>query len=437
MSSFDRIRVLWSDHLGLARGKYLPARLAERGTSHCVSTFGLGYDRSMIPAPGSYLLEGLRDMQATFAQEDVRAGWDDSSTGVVVADLSMDDEPYPVSPRHALRRAVGEWEAMGYRVKLGLELEAYVLEPDGEGGWGRYSTPRAFVYGTGPGSDPAGVVTAIARTAEASMIPTESFHAEFDEGQFELTLEYGDAMRAADDAFLFRVMAREVALAHGLDLTFMGKPFAGISGNGVHVNFSLLDESGDNALIDAGTDDGLSALARQCLAGLVHHHRGMTALAAPTVNAYRRLQPAELNGYWANWGYEHRCAANRVPESEGPGVRIENRLGDGSANIYTLVATVLQAARLGVVDNLECPEPLLADGFEDVNTDVHAADNLLEALGDLEADAALCEAVGADLTANFLANKHAEWERFIAAEGEDKGPGEISAWELSEYLPYH
>jgi hypothetical protein len=31
-SEFNRLRVLWPDHLGLARGKYVPASLAEHGT---------------------------------------------------------------------------------------------------------------------------------------------------------------------------------------------------------------------------------------------------------------------------------------------------------------------------------------------------------------------------------------------------------------------
>ena len=66
MSDYDRIRVLWPDHLGLARGKYLPVHLADRGTGHCVTTFALGYDRSLIPAPGAYLLEGLPDVVASF-----------------------------------------------------------------------------------------------------------------------------------------------------------------------------------------------------------------------------------------------------------------------------------------------------------------------------------------------------------------------------------
>lgn len=442
--SWDRIRALWPDHLGLARGKYLPVRLARRGTGHCVSTFILGYDRSMFPGPGGYLLEGLPDVLATFEESDVRQGWDDAATGVVVADLSMHGEPYAVSPRHALSRAVADWRALGYEPEVGIELEAYVFTHTPEGPK-PYDTPSSMVYGTGLGSDPAGVITDVFRQAEASGIPMESVNAEFDEGQFELTLEHRDALTAADDAFLFRVLARETVLSatdaagrlRGLDLTFLGKPFAGVSGSGVHVNFSLNDDEGRNAFAAHG--GGLSDLAKRCLAGLVAHHKPMTALCAPTVNAYRRLRPAELNGYWANWGYEHRCVGNRVPETSGPGVRIESRIGDGAANIHTLIATVLQAARLGVAGGLDLPEPETGDGFEEVNTNVHCAHSLAEALDDLEADPALRSAVGAELVDNFIANKREEWGRYAAAvaPSDPAAVTGITDWELSEYLSYH
>ena len=205
-----------------------------------------------------------------------------------------------------------------------------MLEPDESGGWRRWRTPRSMVYGTGPGSDPVGLIDDIMATATASGFRVESINAEFDESQFELTLEYDDALRAADDAFLFRVLAREVALRHGLDLTFLGKPFPELAGNGVHVNFSLVDANGNNAMADAAQADGLSALTNSCLGGLVAHHRALAAVCAPTVNAYRRLQPGQLNGYWANWGHEHRCAANRVPSARGAATRIENRIADGA-----------------------------------------------------------------------------------------------------------
>lgn len=436
MSDYDRIRVLWPDHLGIARGKYLPARLAEQGTNHCVTTFGLGYDRSMIPAPGSYLLEGLPDVTATFEPDDVRPGWDDDATGVVVGHLTLKGEDYPYAGRYALGRAIADWAALGYGVKVGIELEAYVIEPDGDGGWKPWDTPRSYVYGTGKAVDPVGLMDDIMRTAERCRLPIESINAEFDNAQFEMTLEYDDAMKAADDAFLFRVLAREKALEYGLDMTFLGKPFPEISGSGVHVNFSLVDASGGNALVDLSTDDGLSTLAHQCLGGLVAHHQALTALCAPTVNAYRRLQPASLSGYWANWGHDHRCVANRVPVARGAATRIENRVADGAASIHTATAAVLQAARLGVAGELACPDPETGDGFEEVNTDVCAATDLAEAVAQLEADTAFVDAVGAELVANFAAVKQAEWERYLEAVGSDT-PGEITGWELDQYLMYH
>ncbi|WP_419849128.1 glutamine synthetase family protein [Candidatus Poriferisocius sp.] len=437
MSDYDRIRVLWPDHLGLARGKYLPIHLAEYGTGHCVSVFALGYDRSMIPAPGAYLLEGLPDVVATFDPDEVRRSWEDDATGVVVGHLDFRGRPYTVSARFALQRAIAAWGDLGYSPKVGIEFEAYVLQPDGKGGWERWQTPRSFVYGTGRSADPTGLIDDITRTAWRCGFPLESINAEYDESQFELTLEYDDALKAADEAFLFRVLAREVALGHGLDLTFLGKPFVGVAGSGVHVNFSLVDAAGQNTFNDTSADDGLSALTKGCLAGLVTHHQALTALCAPTVNAYRRLQPGELNGYWANWGHDHRGAANRMPEARGAATRIENRVSDGAVNIHLGVATILQAAQLGVVDELDCPEPLTTDGVEETNTDVCAAPSLAVALEHLMADPALMAAVGDDLCQNFIANKQAEWERYIAAVGEDVPGGEVTQWELDEYLMYH
>lgn len=437
MTAYDRIRVMWPDTLGLARGKYLPARVAHKGTGHCSTTFAMGYDNSLIPAPGGFLLEGLRDVRSTFDPESVRPGWEDDGTGVAVGHLDFEGEPYTYSTRYALQQAISAWEDLGYHPKVGLELEGYLLEPTDDGGWQRADLPRSYVYATGRLADPTGVIDTIMRKADQSGFKIESINAEFDQAQFELTLEYDDALQAVDDAFLFRVMAREIALEKGYDMTFLGKPFPGAAGTGVHVNFSLVDEHGNNALADATSDDNLSGLAKGCLAGLVKHHLGMTPLCCPTVNAYRRLMPGELNGYWANWGFDHRCAGNRIPEAGGPGTRIESRLADGSANLHLTVAAVLQAARLGVAKGYECPGPMTEDGFEEVNTDIHSAHNLSDALADLVADSALQEAVGADVCANFLANKEAEWERYIVAVGEHVEGDAASQWELDQYLMFH
>jgi glutamine synthetase len=189
----------------------------------------------------------------------------------------------------------------------------------------------------------------------------------------------------------------------------------------------MQDKQGNNALADPKAADGLAPLAHQCIAGIIEHHEGMTALCASTVNAYKRLRPGQLAGYWANWGYDHRGVTVRVPNDRGTATRLEHRMSDGAANPYLATTAVLQAARLGAVNNLTPPPAEELDCLESQSTDRHTPDDLNLALNALEADTELVEAVGPELVANLVAVKRAEWEKFISA---------ITDWELNYYLPF-
>ena len=425
--TFNRVRVLWPDHLGLARGKYVPASLAERGVRHCTGLWALGYDREMTPeTPGSLWNEGLPDLDAVYEMSTLRPSWE-PGTRVVVADLVRHGEPIAVSPRAALRRALQNWAELGYEVDCGLEFEAYLYEPDGAGGWRPLDTPGAFVYGTGPSVDPYGLINDIWAACEQSEIPLESVNSEFDSPQFEFTLRYANALRAADDGFLFKVLAREVAHRKGLMLTFMGKPLNNKSGSGLHINLSLRDGGGHNAINDPAEPDGLSLLARQCIAGLLEHHRALAGVCAPTVNAYKRLRPASLSGYWANWGYDHRGATVRVPPDRDESARLEHRLSDGGAPVHTAIAAVLQAARLGVINALELGPAETGNGLNTIDATIGAPNNLSEALDALTADEELTGALGSELVAQHVAVKRTEWQRFSDA---------VTDWELREYQPF-
>jgi glutamine synthetase len=288
-------------------------------------------------------------------------------------------------------------------------------------------TPGAFVYGTGSAVDPVGLVDAIWEACALADIPLESVNSEYDTPQFEFTLQYRDALRAADDAFLFKVLAREVAQRMGLLVTFMGKPLSDRGGSGLHVNFSFTDKSGENAINDGAAADGISTLAKHAIGGLLEHHQALAGLCAPTVNAYKRLRPASLSGYWANWGYDHRGATIRVPGERGRGARLEHRLSDGAAVVHTAVAAVLQAARLGAEAQRDPGPPEGGNGLDTIDATVGVPASLALALDALETDTALSDAVGAELVAQHVAIKRTEWESFLAA---------TTDWELREYLPF-
>ncbi|HSO49070.1 MAG TPA: glutamine synthetase [Acidimicrobiia bacterium] len=424
--TYDRIRFLWPDHLGLARGKYLsPARAAE-GSNHCVALFSLQLNRVMIPHPGAHH-ESFPDIEARFSTEDIRPGWE-KGTGVVVASITKDGIPVELAPRSILERVIGEWKEIGLTPMVGFELEAFLFEPAENRGWQPIHTPGSYVYGTGSAVDPSGTIDELMEKAHDIGIELESVNSEYDDGQFELTLRYGEALRAADDAFLFRVLAKEIPARRGYLLTFMGKPINGRGGSGIHVNFSLLDENGDNAFVDDSAANGLSELAGRCIAGIVSDHVAMTAVVAPTVNAYKRLQPGSLNGYFANWGLDHRGVAVRVPPSRGPGTRLEHRLADGAASVHLAAAATLVAALRGVKMELECPPAETQDCITGADTDVTVPLSLGAALDALEASKDFVEAFSPGYVEGFLAVKRAEWERYVT---------HTTDWELGEYLEYY
>lgn len=404
----ERCRILFADQLNLARGKYVPMSYAAKGHVRiCVGTFAVTYDKTMVAAPSGGVLEGLPDMDVLFDPQDLRPSWE-AATRIALGELHYKGQPFPLCGRGALRRAIEAWRAHGLEPMVGIELEAYVFQRDDAGNWVPYDTPGAFVYGTGPFSDPAGLIDVIWEVAEACGLPIESINAEYDAPQFELTLRYADAMRAADDAFLFRLMAREILYRRGYLLSFLPKPFAEKSGSGLHFNLSFNDKDGRNIFGGDVASGTLSDVMKGCIAGLLHHHEALAAIMAPTTNSYARLQPASLSGYWANWGIDHRAVTVRVSTETGQAARIEHRLADCAASPYFALAAMLQAALLGVEQGYALPEAETSDSMATAGTDRHTPSGLGDALGALEADAILRAAIGVELVDNFVCIKREE-----------------------------
>ncbi len=428
-----RLRLLWSDMHGIERGKYLYGNWGNRAKANfCLSTYPLTFDREILPIPGLSFDVGLPDLEAKLDLASLRPWWE-PNTVVGIGDTFRDQEPVAVDPRHILRRAVDPWLEMGLRPQLAFEFEFYLLEPDGDGGWRSIRTPGSRVYGTGMAVDPDGVVNEIVDTASACDLDIEAWCTEFDEAQFEINIRYREAIPAADDAFLFRVLAHEIAARRGHRATFIGRPFADRGGNGLHVNISFVDGNGENVLYDPSTPDGLSALAHRCMAGMLAHHEGTAAICAPTVNAYKRLLPDMMNGYWANWGHDDRTVAIRISPERGASTRLENRVPDGACNPYLASAALLHACRFGVEDQMTNPDPQPLG--EEPKAFVHIPANLADALDAMQRDERLCEALGKYFVTSFTMLKHAEWDRYVKAVT-DPSVTEPTDWELDYYTPF-
>jgi glutamine synthetase len=192
----------------------------------------------------------------------------------------------------------------------------------------------------------------------------------------------------------------------------------------MHVNLSMSDAAGHNALVDEAGPHGMSTLSRHMIAGLLEHHEALAAFAAPTVNSYTRLTPGMLSGYWANWGLDNRVSSVRVPGQRGSSTRIEHRSADGSASPHLLTAALLAAALDGVERELPLPEPQVGDADTAPNTDRHTPLDLASALDALVADTRLCSYFEPDLIEVYVDLKRREWERWLAT---------VTDWEQHEY----
>lgn len=445
-----RVRVMWSDLNGLSHGRYVPARRVPQHTHHAVTTLTMNVLGDILEVAGYSSDVGYPDLSTVAVADSLRPGWE-PDTDVVVADLDFNDAPLELSPRAALRRSVEAWQAMGYEPMLGYEMEFYVVkaDPAAPGGFVPLDRPSHRVYGVGHGGDvydddrsPNGRGSSLMfeffDAAEHCGLDLEGVSAEFSPAQMELNMKYGPALDAADRAFISKDMLREIANRRGLGVTFMGRPIGGpFTGNGLHVNFSLSPVGGTgNAFADPAGEHGLSTLARQCLGGLIAHHEGIALMSAPTVNSYKRLLPGIIAGYWANWGLDNRISTYRVPGERGAATRIENRMPCGSANVYLAAAAMLEAARLGVVNGLDCGAPQEGNGDVEPNTDRHTPHSLSEAIAAFEADAELRDTMGHDLSRAYLALRRNELERW-EAEGLDWDPHAITEWEQRTFLPYY
>ncbi|MFM8514698.1 MAG: glutamine synthetase family protein [Actinomycetota bacterium] len=416
----SQIDILFPDLLGLAHGKTVPAARRDYPTHYAITVMVQGLDLEFLETPNYSTSSGFPDMEARFEDGTLRP-WGDRQVGMALLHFA-DGRPLPLDSRRALRSVMDRWSAQGLTPVSGYEMEFFLLS--GRTPLTKLPVPDHRVYGIGPGADPTGTLELIAEAAEAADLKVEGVNSEFTPSQVEVSLHYQDAMSAADAAFLFRILAREVARRNGIGITFMGRPFGDAVGSGMHVNMSLNDASGRNALIDESGADGLSPVAKSFVAGLLAHHEALAAFAGPTVNSYKRLVPGMLSGYWANWGLDNRISTVRVPGQRGASTRIEHRMADGAASPHLLTAALFAAGLSGVERNLTLPEPQVGDADSAPNTDRHTPHSLSEALDALEADSVLCSYFHPDLIEVYLELKRRECGRWSAA---------VTDWEQNEY----
>lgn len=447
---FDVVRFAYPDQHGILRGKTLvvaEARRALRSGVSLTSTL-LFKDTSHRTVYPVFSKDPSGQLQGLVGGADIMLVADPTTfrslpwarrTGWVLCDPYVaSGQPCSFGTRQILQRALHRLEERELRFTAGLEVEFHVfrledprmrLEHSGQPG--EPPTVSLLTHGhqylTEVRYDRADALMELLRAQLMALdLPLRSLEIEFGPSQFELTFGPTTGTTPADTMVLLRSAIKQICHREGLHATFMCRPaIPNVMSSGWHLHQSLTRRSdGANAFMPAGAEStGLSALGMQWLAGLKTHARGTAALASPTVNGYRRYRPMSLAPDRATWGRDNRGAMLRViggPDDQGS--RIENRIGEPTANPYLYLASQVFSGLDGITRGLD-PGPSTDAPYDT------PADSLPRSLGEalilLEKDEFLRECLGPAFVDYYVHIKRAELARFEL---------EVTQWEQREYF---
>ena len=184
-------------------------------------------------------------------------------------------------------------------------------------------------------------------------------------GQAEIDMRRTTLTKMADSVMAYKYITKNVAVAHGLTVTFMPKPIYGDNGSGMHVHQSLWKDGVPLFFSESGYAL-TSEMCRHYIGGLLAHAPALLAFCAPTTNSYRRLVPGYEAPVSLAYSARNRSAACRIPVyNEIPAQkRIEFRCPDPSANPYLAFAAMLMAGLDGIRNKTVPPDPVDVDIYE-------------------------------------------------------------------------
>jgi len=180
-------------------------------------------------------------------------------------------------------------------------------------------------------------------------------------GQAEIDMRFQSLVKMADWLTWYKYICKNVAIRHGKTVTFMPKPLFGDNGSGMHTHQSLW--KGDTPLFAGSGYAGMSDLALNYIAGILHHAKSIAAFTNPGTNSYRRLVPGFEAPINLAYSSRNRSASVRIPMySPSPKAkRIEVRFPDPTCNPYLAFTAMMMAGLDGVQRRLDPGQPLDKD----------------------------------------------------------------------------
>ncbi len=343
---------------------------------------------------------------------------------------NYDGSQFMGDPRYILKRSEAKAKKLGYTFNIGAECEFFLFHTDTEGRPTTKTHDAAGYFDLAPLDQGENCRREICMALEDMGFEIEASHHENAAGQHEVDFKYSDVLTAADRIMTFKTVVKTVAQRNGLHATFMPKPIYNTYGSGMHINMSL-SRDGKN-LFNAGEKSmDISDTAKMFGAGILRHAKGITAIANPLVNSYKRFVPGFEAPVHIAWSHMNRSLLLRIPAPKGEATRIELRSPDPSCNPYLTLALLLEAGLDGLQNKMEIPSPV------DINTYnltpeqekefgiQRLPSNLSLALNEMKNDSYIEDVLGEHIFTRYISAKEEEWAAYNNI---------VHDWEIDRYL---
>lgn len=427
------VECLFPDVSGYPRGKLMPA-----------ASFARGQELRIAQAIPMQCVTGEYSTDPIFpdADPDVRlvpdmrtfkpVPWASVPRYMAIHDcVELTGELCPFAPRSVLKKVLTDYELAGLTPVVAPEIEFYLTaantHPDHPLTAPVSRSGRAEV---GQSAFSLNMLDELApfwddfHTAIDTLgIRADTWIHEVGPTQYEINLLHGDALELADQAFLFKMAAKAIALNHGLNAVFMAKPLSGEAGSSMHLHQSVVDAQGRN--IFSAADGKPTPAFEHFIGGLQAYGPDLMLMFAPFVNSYRRYVAGVQAPTNLHWGYDNRTTGLRIPLSAPDARRVENRIAGADANPYLAIAASLAAGLAGLQEQRQ-PSPAVQT-MANAHLAAHTLPRSLPmALDAMAASADAPRLLGAAFVQAYLAVKQLEHDHYLR---------EVSAWERRYLLP--
>ena len=421
------VECIFPDISGYPRGKLMPARsfasgaelrIAQAIPMQCI-TGDYSYDPIFPDSdPDVRLVPDYRTLKL--------APWSTTPRAFAIHDcFELDGQPCVFAARSLLAEVVARYTAQGLTPVVAPEIEFYLTAPNNDPTVPFTAPPaRNGKSEVGQSAFSLNMLNELApfwdefRTALVTLgINADTWIHEVGMTQYEINLVHGDPVDVADQAFLFKYAAKEIAIKHGMNAVFMAKPISGAQGSSMHLHQSVVDASGRNIFSDdAGAE---TAAFGHFIAGQQSYIPDMMLIFAPFVNSYRRYVSGSQAPVNLQWGYDNRTTGLRIPQSGPAARRVENRIAGADANPYLAIAASLGAGLAGMDEKLT-PTPALAPKFNSSEMGHTLPRSFLPAHAQMFASLKARQLLGDAFVTGFCAAKSVEYDSYLH---------EVGAWE--------